>query len=96
MASELMLTVEVCHIGVNDRFLRTVQVPVGCTVGDALRASGVYDVLTALTEETIKVGIFSKLKPLDAVLRDHDRIEIYRPLVVDPMTARRARATKKR
>ncbi|HNN85792.1 MAG TPA: RnfH family protein, partial [Accumulibacter sp.] len=39
-----------------------------------------------------KVGIFAKLTKLDAVLRDHDRIEIYRPLLADPKEIRKQRA----
>ncbi|MFZ6845141.1 RnfH family protein [Undibacterium sp. RuTC16W] len=41
-----------------------------------------------------KFGIFGKLKSLDTLLRDGDRIEIYRALVADPMEARRRRARK--
>jgi putative ubiquitin-RnfH superfamily antitoxin RatB of RatAB toxin-antitoxin module len=41
------------------------------------------------------VGIYAKKKPLDTVLRENDRIEIYRPLVADPKDSRRRRAIKK-
>ena len=40
------------------------------------------------------VGIFSRKVPLDHVLRDGDRIEIYRPLTADPKEMRRQRALK--
>ena len=92
-----MLHIEVCYLGTQTRFLRALDVAPGCTIDQAIRASGVLDVIPGVTgTDALKVGIFSKPKPLDAVLRDHDRIEIYRPLIVDPMTARRARAQKKR
>jgi putative ubiquitin-RnfH superfamily antitoxin RatB of RatAB toxin-antitoxin module len=45
---------------------------------------------------TQKVGVFGKLKPLDAVLADHDRVEIYRPLLVDPKLSRQRRVEKTR
>ncbi len=65
----------------------------GATVADALEASGLSgagDVAAA------KVGIWGKLVPRDSVLAAHDRIEIYRPLRVDPKIARARRATKKK
>ena len=40
--------------------------------------------------------MFGKIKPLDAVLADYDRVEIYRPLKVDPKTARQRRVEKTR
>ena len=42
------------------------------------------------------MGVFGKLKPLDAVLADHDRVEIYRPLLVDPKLSRQRRVEKTR
>jgi hypothetical protein len=45
---------------------------------------------------TAKVGIFGKLTTLDAPLADHDRVEIYRPLIVDPKVARQRRVEKTR
>ena len=56
----------------------------GTTVQAAL-ASQAVDV------DGLKVGIWGRLRPLDTVLRDRDRIEVYRPLTIDPMTARRRR-----
>jgi putative ubiquitin-RnfH superfamily antitoxin RatB of RatAB toxin-antitoxin module len=44
---------------------------------------------------TQPVGIYGKKKTLDTVLRERDRIEIYRPLVADPKDSRRRRAAKK-
>jgi hypothetical protein len=39
----------------------------------------------------LKVGVWGRLRPLDACLRERDRIEVYRPLTVDPKEARRLR-----
>ena len=41
-----------------------------------------------------KFGIYSKLARLDAVLRDLDRVEIYRPLIADPKEVRKQRAAE--
>ena len=65
----------------------------GATVADALEASGLSG---AADVAAAKVGIWGKLVPRDSVLAAHDRIEIYRPLRVDPKIARARRATKKK
>jgi hypothetical protein len=63
-----------------------VAVPAGATVREVLEKSG----LTSLARH--KVGIFGKVVREDAPVADGDRVEIYRPLAVDPKEARRARA----
>lgn len=62
--------------------------PGGATVSDALHASG-----WALPEDA-PVGIWGKVQARDKPLREGDRVEIYRPLVADPKTARRKRAAR--
>lgn len=95
MAGKSLITVQVCHITPQKQFLRTVQVEQGGTVKLAIEVSGLMDEFPGMTLTNIKTGIYSKLKSLDTVLKQHDRVEIYRPLLVDPMVARRARANKK-
>ncbi len=68
----------------------TVRLAPGATVADALRASGVLQ-RHGLTEGQVQAGVWCKAKPLDAPLRDRDRVELYRPLTVDPKEARRQR-----
>jgi putative ubiquitin-RnfH superfamily antitoxin RatB of RatAB toxin-antitoxin module len=65
--------------------------PAGATLADALRASGVLERHPGIDLEIIKLGIWGKLATLDAPLRDGDRVELYRPLAVDPKEARRLR-----
>ncbi|MDX2219971.1 MAG: RnfH family protein [Burkholderiales bacterium] len=60
----------------------------GATVADALTAAG-WDIAP-----DVPVGIWGKGQGRDRTLRDGDRVEIYRPLVADPKTARRKRATR--
>jgi putative ubiquitin-RnfH superfamily antitoxin RatB of RatAB toxin-antitoxin module len=74
--------------------LVSLQLPEGSTVADALRASGVLQ-RHGLAGDELSVGIWFKRAPLDAPLRDRDRVEIYRPLIVDPKEARRLRYRKR-
>jgi uncharacterized protein len=62
----------------------------GSTVADALKASGVMS-RHGLSPETVDVGVWCRVAAQDAQLRDRDRVEIYRPLLVDPKEARRQR-----
>ena len=62
-----------------------VELPAGALVRDALQASG-------LNVDPSAVGIFGKRVAPDARLADGDRVEIYRPLALDPKERRRQRA----
>ena len=68
----------------------------GATLRMAIEGSGVLRVHPDLQLEQLSVGVFSRPRPLDAVVHDGDRIEIYRPLLVDPKEARRHRAELRR
>ena len=63
----------------------------GATVFDALRASGLLERHPAIQLSDQKVGVWGKLAAIDSPLRDGDRVELYRPLQVDPKEARRLR-----
>lgn len=85
------LTVEVVYSPRSGEVDRTVvQLPVGATVEDALRASGVRQ-RNALAEADVQVGVWGRACDRTRVLRDHDRVELYRALLVDPKEARRQR-----
>lgn len=70
--------------------LRTLHFPPGATLADALQASGMLQA-HGLQLPGLRVGIWGKLREPATVLRDLDRVEIYRPLLVDPKEARRQR-----
>lgn len=74
--------------------LTPLQLPVGSTVADALRASGVLT-RHGLAAEGLDAGVWFKPVPMDTVLRERDRVELYRPLTVDPKEARRLRYRKR-
>lgn len=62
----------------------------GATVADALQASGLL-ARHGLTLDALAVGVWGRACALDLRLRERDRVEIYRPLQVDPKEARRQR-----
>lgn len=87
------VTVEVV-LALRDRqALRRVVLPAGSTVEDAVAASGLAE--EARGAGAGRVGIHGKAVPGKTVLRDGDRIELYRPLKTDPKDLRRARAGKR-
>lgn len=71
----------------------TLRLPAGSTLGDAMQASGVLSRHPGLAQAglALKAGVWGRFQPLEHVLRNRDRVEIYRPLTVDPKEARRLR-----
>jgi len=67
---------------------KELMLPAGASVRDALEASGW---LKGVDLSALALGVWGKLRGLEDVLRDQDRVEIYRPLKVDPKEARRQR-----
>ncbi|AIP32306.1 rnfH Ubiquitin family protein [Paraburkholderia xenovorans LB400] len=90
------MSIEVCYASAGEQALIAVELPEGATLRQALDASGILRRFPQIDLDTQKVGVFGKLKPLDAVLNDHDRVEIYRPLLVDPKVSRQRRVEKTR
>ncbi|CAN0621713.1 putative component of the Rsx system [Burkholderia multivorans] len=91
-----MLSIEVCYALPDRQTLIAVALPEGATVRDAIDASGLLARHPEIDLAHAKTGIFGKLAPLDAPLADRDRVEIYRPLIVDPKVARQRRVDKSR
>lgn len=69
----------------------SLTLPAGATARDALRASGLVDKLGATLFDSLVVGLAGRPCSLATVLREHDRLELLRPLQVDPKEARRQR-----
>lgn len=72
----------------------SLELPRGATAGDAVQASGILSRHAGLAGGAI--GIFGEVVAAETPLSNGDRVELYRPLVVDPKEARRRRATKAR
>jgi putative ubiquitin-RnfH superfamily antitoxin RatB of RatAB toxin-antitoxin module len=90
------LSIEVCYALPDGQTLIPIELPEGATVQQALDASGILQRFPQIDLTQQKVGVFGKLKSLDTALVDHDRVEIYRPLIVDPKAARQRRVEKTR
>jgi uncharacterized protein len=78
------MKVQVTYATPHRQFWMTLDLPDGARVKDAIDRSGVLNQFPDIDLERQKVGVFSKITPLDAVLENGDRVEIYRPLTADP------------
>jgi putative ubiquitin-RnfH superfamily antitoxin RatB of RatAB toxin-antitoxin module len=72
----------------------SLKMPVGGTARQAIEASGLLQKCPEIDLSKNKLGIFAKLTKPDTVLRDQDRVEIYRPLIADPKEVRKQRAAE--
>ena len=96
-----LITVEVVYGLPHRQQLIELQVPQGTTVFEAVQQSGIVSQFPEIDLESAKMGIFGQalgtkgLKPpKEHVLEMKDRVEIYRPLIVDPKEVRKRRAEK--
>jgi putative ubiquitin-RnfH superfamily antitoxin RatB of RatAB toxin-antitoxin module len=64
----------------------------GTTAQQAVEQSGILQQFPEIDPTQLKLGIFSKAIKSETVLRERDRVEIYRPLIADPKAVRRSRA----
>lgn len=90
MSAQFM--VEVAYAKPEEQVILTVSVPEGTTALQAVEKSGVLTRFPEIDPAKMKLGIFGKLSKADTVVREHDRVEIYRPLIADPKEVRRKRA----
>ena len=74
--------------------LVALEVPAGTTVAEVIARSGLPEMFEGFELDLEKVGIFGQKASPDQVLRDADRVEIYRSLIADPKEVRRQRALK--
>ncbi|MDY7578712.1 RnfH family protein [Herbaspirillum sp. RTI4] len=94
MADVSLLQVQICYASPEAQILHDFTVEQGTTLQQAILDSGLLRQQNGIDLAACRVGIFGKLKTPDTLLRDGDRIEIYRPLIADPMDSRRARMEK--
>jgi len=93
--TEQFIRIQICYASPAVQVLRELSVPAGTLLHDGIKRSGLLEEMREIDLSCWRVGVFGKLKELDTVLRDQDRIEIYRPLIANPMESRRKRADKK-
>ena len=89
--------VEVAYATPEEQKIIAVDILVGTSMYDAVVQSGITDIFPQINIDTDKMGIFGKAvkNPKDHEMREGDRVEIYRPLIIDPKQARLNRAAKK-
>ncbi len=88
------IRVEVAYALPEKQALLSLTVAAGTTVLEAARQSGIAEQFEGLDLDNAKLGIFGKVVAPGQVLRDGDRVEIYRPLIADPKEVRKARAAR--
>jgi putative ubiquitin-RnfH superfamily antitoxin RatB of RatAB toxin-antitoxin module len=88
------VNIEVAYALPDKQQVIALQVSEGTTIEQAIRQSGILDQFPQIDITQNKVGIFGKLKKADVVVREGERIEIYRPLIADPKQVRKQRAAE--
>ncbi|MBR7887657.1 RnfH family protein [Marinomonas sp. A79] len=90
------MRVEVAYALPDKQKIIELDVEENCTVRDAVRRSNIQVYFPEVDVDTVKVGIFGKAvrKPEEQILKEGERVELYRELKVDPKQARANRAAK--
>ncbi len=96
MGSESFVHIEVAYATSEKQMIIPMKVPKGTTVLQAIDFSLIYQHFPEIIPEDMTVGVFGhKISdPAHHIVQDKDRIEIYRPLIANPMEIRRRRAEK--
>jgi uncharacterized protein len=91
-----VIRVSVCYARPDLEILCELTIPEGSTLQRAILLSGLLQKAPEIDLSTARVGIYGKHKTLETILRNRDRVEIYRSLIADPKESRRKRAEKNR
>lgn len=89
------MKIEVAYALPEQQVIIPLRVETGTTVEQAIQLSGIQEKFPEIDLQSNKTGVFGKICKLDTVLKEHDRVEIYRKLIADPKDSRRKRAEKK-
>jgi len=89
------IRVEVAYARPDTAFCIPVDLPAGTSAAEAIRESGLLEQCPEIDLDVNRIGIFARLCSPDDPVSDGDRLEVYRPLQVDPKEARRRRAAKR-
>lgn len=88
------IRIEVAYALAERQEIIKLKLPEGSTLQQAVEASGLLQKHADIDLAKGKFGIYGKLAKPEAVLRDRDRVEIYRPLIADPKEVRKQRAAE--
>jgi len=86
------INVSVVYATKDKQWIKELVLQRGASISDAIENSGFLDQIDDLTEKLIDeldIGVFSQKAKLDDLLKEGDRVEIYRPLRLDPKDVRR-------
>mgnify|MGYP001769002962 CR=1 FL=1 len=78
------MRISVAYVDPAINFWQTLEVDEGCNLLYAINRSGVLAKVPTIDLEQQKVGIFGKVAKLDTLLKEGDRVEIYRPIIATP------------
>lgn len=92
--AEDLITIEIAYGEPSLQKIITLTARPSITAQQAFDRSGLQHFFPHLSKSQLSFGIFSKSCTPDTILKDGDRLEIYRPLLADPKTMRRQRAKK--
>jgi uncharacterized protein len=92
VSTDKPINVEVVCATSNRQLLRRLALPAGSTVIQAVQQSGILQAMPEVDFDPSCLGVFSRRVAPEDTLQDGDRVEIYRPLALDPKDARRRRA----
>ena len=90
------IRVELAYLKPSLQTVLVVNIAAGSTILLALQESKLLELFPELELEQLILGIFSEIKTLDTKLVAGDRVEVYRPLVIDPKQARLDRVKKQK
>lgn len=90
------IRIEIVYATPADQDVRQLDVPAGTTLGEAVRLSRIAESHPAVDFDGLKKGVWYQVRTEDTVLQAGDRVEIYRPLIMEAKEARRKRAMKSR
>lgn len=94
MENQNLIHIEVAYAKPEEQLMIPLRVVEGTTLGQAIELSGILTHFPEIDLSKNKVGIFSKTSTLDTVLREKDRVEIYRALLADPKEVRKRLAAE--
>ncbi len=96
MSGAALIRLEVVYATPVEQVALNVEVSAGATVRDAIERSGILQRCPGIDRTQNTVGCWNRVVALDETVSAGDRIEIYRPLLIDPKEERRLRAAKGR
>jgi hypothetical protein len=95
-SAEATVRATVVYCAPDRQWIIGVEVPAGSSLRDAVVASGLPACVPQLDPAALDLGVFNRPRHPDEPVREGDRIEVYRPLAIDPKQARRIRAEIRR